>query len=124
MKTRNHHRSAEHKVKGEGAQASAIRSGGWDLHAQITADIIAAMETSQGSGRSLWTSQGSLSLSLAGEPQALFGDQHADPLGLRDAPRFHLRLLADLHAGHGEGWTGPQGRARHPRRLLQTLRGA
>ena len=72
MKTRNHNRSAEHKVKGEGAQDLLTSAGGGtDLHSQITADIIAAMESAQGPGRSLWTSQTSLPMNLAsGKPYA------------------------------------------------------
>ena len=70
MKTRNHKHAADHKVKGEGAQASASAGGQtFDIHQAITDRIIEAMEQARGTGRRLWDSQPSLPLNLTtGKP--------------------------------------------------------
>ncbi|UEO00479.1 ssDNA-binding domain-containing protein [Acidiferrobacter thiooxydans] len=71
MKTRNHNRSAEHKVKTERAPGLNNPQGGetFDIYQQVTNQIIEAMETSQGQGRRLWDSQPSLPLNLStGKP--------------------------------------------------------
>ena len=70
MKTRNHKRSAEHKVKTEGAQGLHDPQGvKTDIHQAITDQILAAMEQARSSGRRLWDSQPSLPLNLTtGKP--------------------------------------------------------
>ena len=74
MKTRNHNRSAEHKVKVKGERAPDLNNPqgvgqAFDIHQQVTNQIIEAMEASQGQGRRLWDSQPSLPLNLAtGKP--------------------------------------------------------
>ena len=71
MKTRNHNRSAEHKVKTERAQGLHNPQGckTFDIHQQITDQILAAMETAKTTGRRLWDSQPSLPLNLTtGKP--------------------------------------------------------
>ena len=70
MNTRNHKHAADHKVKGEGAQASASAGGQtFDIHQAITDRIIEAMEQARGTGRRLWDSQPSLPLNLTtGKP--------------------------------------------------------
>ena len=71
MKTRNHNRSAEHKVKVEGAQGLRDPQGGetFDIYQQVTDQIIQAMDQAQGQGRRLWDAQPSLPLNLAtGKP--------------------------------------------------------
>jgi antirestriction protein ArdC len=70
MKTRNHNHAAEHKVKGEGAQASASAGGQtFDIHQAITDRIIESMEQARTAGRRLWDSQPSLPLNLTtGKP--------------------------------------------------------
>ena len=70
MKTRNHNRSAEHKVKTEGAQGLHDPQGvKTDIHQAITDQILAAMEQARSSGRRLWDSQPSLPLNLTtGKP--------------------------------------------------------
>ena len=71
METRNHNRSAEHKVKSERAPGLNNPQGGetFDIYQTVTNQIIEAMETSQGQGRRLWDAQPSLPLNLAtGKP--------------------------------------------------------
>ena len=71
MKTRNHNRSPEHKVKSEGAQDLSNPQGGeiFDIHQQITNQILEAMEQARATGRRLWDSQPSLPLNLTtGKP--------------------------------------------------------
>ena len=66
MKTRNHKQAAEHKVKVEGAPASASAGGQtFDIHQAITDQILAAMEQARTTGRRLWDSQPSLPMNLA-----------------------------------------------------------
>ena len=66
MKTRNHKQAAEHKVKVEGAQASASAGGQtFDIHQAITDQILAAMEQARTTNRRLWDSQPSLPMNLA-----------------------------------------------------------
>jgi antirestriction protein ArdC len=70
MKTRNHKHAADHKVNGEGAQASASAGGQpFDIHQDITDRIIEAMEQARSTGRRLWDSQPSLPMNLTtGKP--------------------------------------------------------
>ena len=71
METRNHNRSAEHKVKNERAPGLRNPQGGQttDIHQAITDQILAAMETARATGRRLWDSQPSLPMNLAtGKP--------------------------------------------------------
>ena len=71
MKTRNHNRSAEHKVKGERAPDLNNPQGGetFNIYQQVTNQIIEAMEASQGQGRRLWDAQPSLPMNLStGKP--------------------------------------------------------
>ena len=71
METRNHHRSAEHKVKNERAPGLRNPQGGQttDIHQAITDQILAAMEQARSTGRRLWDSQPSLPMNLAtGKP--------------------------------------------------------
>ena len=73
MKTRNHNRSAEHKVKVKGERAPDLNNPQGcetsDIYQTVTNQIIEAMEASQGQGRRLWDAQPSLPLNLStGKP--------------------------------------------------------
>ena len=70
MKTRDHKQAAEHKVKTEGSGLNNPQGGQtFDIHQQITDQILAAMEQARTTGRRLWDSQPSLPMNLStGKP--------------------------------------------------------
>jgi antirestriction protein ArdC len=92
METRNHKRSAEHHGQPERAPGLNNPQGGptFDIYQQVTAQIIEAMETSQGQGRRLWDAQPSLPLNLA-----------------THKPYSGINVLMLWSAGLSHGYTSP-----------------
>lgn len=66
MNTSKRNRMPEHKT--EGTQGLSNPQG-WDIHQQVTDQILAAMEQAKGQGRRLWDTQPSLPLNRStGKP--------------------------------------------------------
>ena len=64
MNTHRRNQTPETQAESREAQASTS-AGGFDLHQQVTDQILEAMEQAQGQGRRLWDAQPSLPLNLA-----------------------------------------------------------